>query len=167
MILTAANPHGYRWLSDNAWLEGSTDKVVYAMHNLFVHLPTERSIAMFFCLAPLRTLPDMALSLQTEIYCASYIVYESEEQDAPLRQWLSERMREMEPITKGHFWATRIRPVVKCSSWAAINGGGCRRYAKDMIPMRGLSAESGATRTPIPAQGGQHSGDCGQPVMAA
>jgi hypothetical protein len=30
-----------------------------------------------------------------------------------------------------------------------------------------LVAESGATRTPIPAQGGQHSGNCGQQVMAA
>jgi hypothetical protein len=28
-----------------------------------------------------------------------------------------------------------------------------------------FGAESGATRTPIPAQGGQHSGDCGQRVM--
>jgi hypothetical protein len=28
-------------------------------------------------------------------------------------------------------------------------------------------AESGATRTAIPAQGGQQSGDCGQQVMAA
>jgi hypothetical protein len=28
-------------------------------------------------------------------------------------------------------------------------------------------AESGPTRTPIPAQGGQHSGDCGQQVKAA
>ena len=27
--------------------------------------------------------------------------------------------------------------------------------------------ESGATRTPFPAQGGQQSGDCGQQVMAA
>jgi hypothetical protein len=26
--------------------------------------------------------------------------------------------------------------------------------------------ESGATRTPFPAQGGQQSGDCGQQVMA-
>jgi hypothetical protein len=26
--------------------------------------------------------------------------------------------------------------------------------------------ESGSTRTPIPAQGGQQSGDCGQQVMA-
>jgi hypothetical protein len=31
----------------------------------------------------------------------------------------------------------------------------------------GMSAESGATRTPIPAQGGQHSGDYGQQVIAA
>ena len=32
---------------------------------------------------------------------------------------------------------------------------------------QGFGAESGATRTPIPAQGGQHSGDYGQRVMAA
>ena len=30
-----------------------------------------------------------------------------------------------------------------------------------------VNAKSGARRTPIPAQGGRHSGDCGQRVMAA
>jgi len=30
-----------------------------------------------------------------------------------------------------------------------------------------LTAKSGATRTPNPAQGGRQSGDCGQQVMAA
>lgn len=30
-----------------------------------------------------------------------------------------------------------------------------------------MPAESGATRTPIPVQGGQHSGDYGQQVIAA
>jgi hypothetical protein len=29
------------------------------------------------------------------------------------------------------------------------------------------TAKSGATRTPVPAQGGQHSGDCGQQVIVA
>jgi hypothetical protein len=58
---------------------------------------------MFFSLAPLRTLPDMALSLQTEIYCASYVVYESPDQDIPLRNWLDARMREMEPFSVGQF----------------------------------------------------------------
>ena len=37
----------------------------------------------------------------------------------------------------------------------------------DVIPPEACFAESGATRTPIPAQGGQQSGDCGQQVMAA
>jgi hypothetical protein len=36
----------------------------------------------------------------------------------------------------------------------------CRAY------LRGAAKSSG-TRTPIPAQGGQQSGDCGQQVMAA
>lgn len=102
-VLTVANPHGYRWLSDNAWLDGTNDSVVRAMHNLFVDLPTDKSIAMFFSLAPLRKLPDMALSLQSEVYCASYIVYESPEQDRPFREWLSARMGEMEPVTVGQF----------------------------------------------------------------
>jgi hypothetical protein len=34
-------------------------------------------------------------------------------------------------------------------------------------PVFPIIAESGATRTPIPAQGGQHSGNCGQQVMAS
>ena len=40
------------------------------------------------------------------------------------------------------------------------------KHVWNRIPaaMRG---ESGATRTPFPAQGGQQSGDCGQQVMAA
>jgi hypothetical protein len=38
-----------------------------------------------------------------------------------------------------------------------------RRFGHWRVPI----AESGATRTPIPTQGGQQSGDCGQQVMAA
>lgn len=79
---------------------------------------------------------DIHASISTDVEVKAYATTQAEGMDAALRQWLSERMREMEPITKGNFWATRIRPAVKCSLWAAINGGGCRRYAKEMIPMR-------------------------------
>jgi hypothetical protein len=40
----------------------------------------------------------------------------------------------------------------------------CERAVKAPSEILG---ESGSTRTPIPAQGGQQSGDCGQQVMAA
>jgi hypothetical protein len=52
-------------------------------------------------------------------------------------------------VYKLFFGAFRIYPIY--------------RYASK----RSGDAESGATRTPIPAQGGQQSGDCGQQVMAA
>jgi hypothetical protein len=39
--------------------------------------------------------------------------------------------------------------------------------AAGYVEGRDVAAESGATRTPIPEQGGQHSGDCGQRVMMA
>ncbi len=40
-------------------------------------------------------------------------------------------------------------------------------YRVKAIAVSDPRAKSGATRTPIPAQGGQQSGDCGQQVMAA
>ena len=42
-----------------------------------------------------------------------------------------------------------------------------RAVVAESPPVVTLTAESGATRTPIPAQGGQQSGDCGQQVKAA
>jgi hypothetical protein len=44
--------------------------------------------------------------------------------------------------------------------------GGPQRFANG-CQLGGFVAESGATRTPIPAQGGQQSGDCGQRLKAA
>jgi hypothetical protein len=53
---------------------------------------------------------------------------------------------------------TKLRQIDVLVSQGRTIGQACREAE---------IAESGATRTPIPAQGGQHSGDCGQPVMAA
>jgi hypothetical protein len=53
------------------------------------------------------------------------------------------------PATHGH-WAAAFVQRMRELGW-----------------IEGRTAESGATRTPIPAQGGQQSGDCGQQVMAA
>lgn len=102
-ILTAANPRGYRWFSDNAWLQGSAADVSDAMRRLFCSLPSPQSIAMFFSIAPLRELPDMALSLQTPVYCASYVIYPDEKDDEKMKSWLRTSMRDMEPITQGQY----------------------------------------------------------------
>jgi FAD/FMN-containing dehydrogenase len=98
-----ANPEGHRYIVDNAYLEGAPDAVVSAMRGAFVDLPNEKSFTIFFSMAPLRKLPDMALSMQSEMYIATYTVYEEEENDRRYREWLNEQMRNMEPVTKGQY----------------------------------------------------------------
>ncbi|MEV6306581.1 FAD-binding oxidoreductase [Actinoplanes sp. NPDC051861] len=95
----AANPEGFRYIVDNAWLTGSAE----AMGPLFKDLPTVRSFAIWFSMAPLRELPDMAFSLQSEIYCAVYLVYEDPADDVRLRSWLTDRMAALQPITAGQY----------------------------------------------------------------
>ncbi len=75
------NPEGHRWAVDNAWLSGPAAEVVPAMRRAYTTLPTDKAFTIWFSMAPLRPLPDMAFSLQSEIYLASYVAWESPEDD--------------------------------------------------------------------------------------
>lgn len=95
----AANPEGYRYIVDNAWLTGLSP----ALTELFTTLPTARSFVIWFSMAPLRELPDMAFSMQSEVYCATYLVYDDPADDERLRAWLTERMTALQPVTAGQY----------------------------------------------------------------
>ncbi|OIJ62660.1 FAD-binding oxidoreductase [Streptomyces mangrovisoli] len=98
-----ANPEGHRYFVDNAWLTGPAERVVPAARKVFTELPTRRSFTIWFSMAPLRPLPDMAFSLQSEIYCASYVVHDDPGRDAELRAWLDGAMAELRPVTAGQY----------------------------------------------------------------
>ncbi|MFD0687621.1 FAD-binding oxidoreductase [Actinomadura fibrosa] len=98
-----ANPEGHRYLVDNAWLRGAPDQVVPAMRRAFTTHPTERSFTIWFSMAPLRELPDMAFSLQSEIYSATYVVYDDASRDEELAEWLRRAMADMEAVTAGQY----------------------------------------------------------------
>jgi len=98
-----ANPEGHRYLVDNCWLTGAPEKVVPAIRRTFTELPSPRSFVIWFSMAPLRELPDMAFSMQSEIYSATYLCYEDAAEDAAHRDWLTARMAEMEPVTAGQY----------------------------------------------------------------
>lgn len=100
-----ANPEGYRYAVDNMWTNAGADDVVPALRDAFTTLPTEKSFSLWFGMAPQRSLPDMALSLQADLYFASYVIWEHEADDERCRTWLATQMRRMEPITEGLFLA--------------------------------------------------------------
>lgn len=62
-LQTEANPEGHRWVVNNAWLEGKPEDITRLMLPAFTELPNAKAFSLWYSMAPLRTLPDMAFSL--------------------------------------------------------------------------------------------------------
>jgi hypothetical protein len=95
------NPPGSRYAADNLWLSGNAQKIAPLLKPCFMDLPTVRTFALWYSMAPLLPLSDMALSLQTEIYFAVYTIWTDAADDARCRGWLYEQMTRMEASSEG------------------------------------------------------------------
>jgi hypothetical protein len=62
---------------DNAWLDGHAEDVADSLKGAFTTLPSSDSFFLYYSMAPLRPLPDMAFDIQTEHYTAGYIIARS------------------------------------------------------------------------------------------
>lgn len=98
-----ANPEGHRYFVDNAYLAGDAGELIPALAPAFTDLPTPKTFSLWFDLAhlPARPLPDMALSLQTDLYFATYAVCEDPAQDAACREFVNAAMARLEPFSPG------------------------------------------------------------------
>jgi FAD/FMN-containing dehydrogenase len=120
-----ANPEGARYLVDNGWIDGDPGEVTAALRPLFVELPEPAAFTIWFSMAPLRPLPDMAFSLQSEAYVASYIVYDDPASDGFLRQWLNAAWVGAQPVTAGQYLGdsdmmNRQLKVLDDAHWARL-----------------------------------------------
>jgi hypothetical protein len=97
------NPGGNRYAADNAYLSGSAEQVIPLLKPCFETLPTTRTFALWYSMAPLTKLSDMALSLQSELYFAIYTVWESPQDDARCRNWLHQQMLRIQPFSDGYY----------------------------------------------------------------
>lgn len=98
-----ANPEGHRYSVDNAYLTGDPATLIPALAPAFRDLPTAKAFSLWFDLAhlPARPLPDMALSVQSDIYFATYVVCEEPSQDSRCRSWVDDTMRRLSPHSAG------------------------------------------------------------------
>jgi FAD/FMN-containing dehydrogenase len=97
------NPPHARYFVDNAWVDGDPADIIQAIEPLFRDLPTPGAFTIWFSMAPLRELPDMAFSMQSEAYVATYLVDDDASRDAANRDWLAAAMREAQPVTVGQY----------------------------------------------------------------
>lgn len=119
------NPQGSRYAADNLWTSAAAEIAVPSMKQAFLTLPTRRTFILWFSMAPLRPLPDMALSLQSEIYVAIYTIWEQDRDDARCRQWLLDQMKGMEPISDGQYlgdsdFTARAAKFVSDENWKRL-----------------------------------------------
>jgi len=103
------NPEHAQYICDNLWVDGENTaegiaRMVEGIRPLFTTNPTEKGFAIWMSNAPMRReLPDMAFSLQTEAYVASYTVYDDPADYQRNRDWLNEVMAHAQPVTAGQY----------------------------------------------------------------
>jgi FAD binding domain len=103
LLQTEANPEGHRWAVNNAWLSGDSELISEKILPAFTKMPTPKTFSLLYSMAPLRTLPDMAFSMQTEIYYATYVIWENETDDLKNQNWLNDILKNIKPITAGQY----------------------------------------------------------------
>jgi len=103
------NPEHAQYITDNAWIDGDNTaegiaRMVEHIRPLFTENPTQKGFAIWMSNAPMRReLPDMAFSLQTEAYVASYTVYDDPADYVRNRTWLNSAFAYAQPVTAGQY----------------------------------------------------------------
>ncbi|KAF9876298.1 FAD binding domain-containing protein [Colletotrichum karsti] len=113
----AANPPAHRYVSENAYVSNDAD-VPAVLKKAFTTLPTPQSFALYFSMNPCSrrrqqqlgekkdaetTMPDMALSMQSDHYFALYTIYPDAEDDERCQGWVSDVMKEVERKSAGSY----------------------------------------------------------------
>ncbi len=91
----------HRYAADNLWTNASARELLPAMHRIAETLPGVPSHMMWILWGPEQELPDMAFSMQGDIYVAVYSVWDDPAEDRKHQAWVTDRMHDLEPMGKG------------------------------------------------------------------
>ncbi|KUL39474.1 FAD-binding oxidoreductase [Actinoplanes awajinensis] len=89
------SPEGYRYAVDCTWTDAPADVLEPLLSRLWRELDTEHSFAIWYGWAPDHELPDMAFSVQGNVYLATYAIYADPADDEKYRTWVHERTADL------------------------------------------------------------------------
>ena len=70
---------------------------------MFTELPTRKAFTIWMSNTPTRPLPDMAFSLHTGAYVATYCCYEDPAEEDANRAWMRQVYAGAQPVTAGQY----------------------------------------------------------------
>jgi hypothetical protein len=94
-------PAGNRFAVDNMWTSAPVEELLPGLRKIAQTLPPEPSHCMWMNWGPSRARPDMAYSLEDDIYIALYASWADAAHDADYAKWPADRMHEMEHLATG------------------------------------------------------------------
>ena len=94
-------PDGHRYAVDNMWTHAPIDDLLPGLDAIAQTLPPAPSHALWLNWAPPAQRPDMAYSMEDDIYLALYAVWKHAADDAERAAWPVTRMREMAHLASG------------------------------------------------------------------
>ncbi|HEY7619044.1 MAG TPA: FAD-binding oxidoreductase [Solirubrobacteraceae bacterium] len=82
------NPEGHRYCADSQWTNASAAELAPLLRDIWSELPTRHSFSIWYGWAPSRPLPDMAFSLEANVYLAAYAIWTDPADDERHRTWV-------------------------------------------------------------------------------
>ncbi len=101
----AAYPDDHRYSADNMWTHAPVEELLPGIRRIAETMPAAPSHMLWMNWGPAPTAaparPDMAYSVEDDTYIALYGVWQDPAEDDANIAWVSNRMREMEPLASG------------------------------------------------------------------
>ena len=94
-------PRERRYAADNMWTSAPASALLPGMRRIAATLPCAPSHMMWMLWGPPQSLPDMAFSMQDNLYIALYSVWQNESEDVLHQAWVTDHMRDLEPLASG------------------------------------------------------------------
>ena len=95
------NPTNHRYAVDCTWTNATAQQLAPVLGRLWEELPTEHSFSIWYGWAPTRPLPDMAFSIEANVYLATYVIYKDEADDEKYRGWVHDRTSDLAQFGEG------------------------------------------------------------------
>ena len=93
---TAQNPEGHRYAVDCTWTDAPAAVLAPMLQQLWGELDTEHSFSIWYGWAPPKeSRPDMAFSMEANVYVATYAIYADPADDARYSGWVHRRTAEL------------------------------------------------------------------------
>jgi FAD/FMN-containing dehydrogenase len=101
--MAVQNPAGHRYAVDCTWTDAPAAALAPALREHWSALPTERSFAIWYGWSPSRPRPDMAFSVESEVYLATYVISTDPADDDRHRAWVHTGMAALSRLGTGAY----------------------------------------------------------------